>query len=205
MTQLSDIRTEVLETAGLASDDSRFPSATLNRIINRALRSISAEHDWPWNQAAATINTTASSGVSTLPTDTSKIIRLSIDNDDLILFPAREGVTYSEDSGQPRAYWVEQEKVNWAPVPDAVYAVSAIYSKYETALSSDSDAPNLPTRYTDWLVNTCLVQVSQRIRDNDLYSMADRERLLWSRRAADEVRRVYSSGRPQVRTGWGRV
>ena len=98
MTQLSDIRTEVLETAGLASDDSRFPSATLNRIINRALRSVSAEHDWPWNQAQTTINTVASTATSDLPSNTSKIIRLAIDNDDLIPLAAREGASYSEDT-----------------------------------------------------------------------------------------------------------
>tara|TARA_R110002020_G_scaffold1690_5_gene7685 strand:- start:339 stop:956 length:618 start_codon:yes stop_codon:yes gene_type:complete len=205
MTQLSDIRTEVLETAGLASDDSRFPSATLNRIINRALRSVSAEHDWPWNQVQATVNTVASTATSNLPSNTCKIIRLAIDNDDLIPLSAREGATYSQDTGQPRAYWVEQDKINWAPVPDGVYAVNAIYSKYEDALSGDSDTPNLPTRYTDWLVNTALVQVSQRIRDNDLYTMADRERRAWSRRAADEVRRVAATARPKVRNGWGRV
>jgi len=57
MATLDEIRTEILETAGLASDDARFPDATLTRIVNRALRNISAEHDWPWNQKSVVEST----------------------------------------------------------------------------------------------------------------------------------------------------
>jgi hypothetical protein len=202
MAQLSDIRTEILETAGLAADDARFPDATMNRIVNRALRQISSEHDWPWNHAQTNLSTVADSQTVTLPAAASKILRLEIAGQQLIQLSATEGGSYSQDRGQPQAYWIEHEKIHFAPVPDGVYTVYALYSAYETALSLDADAPNLPDRYLDWLVQIALVQISQRIRDTDLYQMADRERRMWGRRAADEVRRSGQSMKLKTRSDW---
>jgi hypothetical protein len=110
MAQLSDIRTEILETAGLAADDARFPDATMNRIVNRALRQISSEHDWPWNHAQTNLSTVADSQTVTLPAAASKILRLEIAGQQLIQLSATEGGSYSQDRGQPQAYWVEHEK-----------------------------------------------------------------------------------------------
>lgn len=201
-TQLTDIRTEILETAGLASDDSRFPTATMNRIVNRALRSISAERDWPWNQRQADLTTAANTQSNAFPTALSKVLRLEIDGHNLQQVTPQEGGTYSQQTGQPQVYWIEQEKIFWGPVPDGVYTVYCTYVGYEDALSSDSDTPNLPDRYIDWLVQIALVQVAQRIRDTDLYSMADRERRAWVRRAADEVRRSTASSKVKTRDDW---
>lgn len=202
MAQLSDIRTEILETAGLASDDARFPDATMNRIVNRALRQVSSEHDWPWNHAQTNLTTTANVQTVSMPAATSKILRLEIEGKQLLQLTASEGGSYSQDRGRPQAYWVEHEKIHFAPVPDGAYTVYTLYSAYETALSSDSDTPALPDRFMDWLVQTALVQVAQRIRDTDLYQMADRERRMWGRRAADEVRRSAQTVKLKTRSDW---
>ena len=202
MAQLSDIRTEILETAGLASDDARFPDATVNRIVNRALRQVSSEHDWPWNQVSGTLSTVADTQSTAFPSSLSKVLRLEIEGRNLLQITAAEGGTYSQDTGRPQAYFIEGDEIHWAPVPDGVYTVNITYTVYETALALDADTPNLPDRFMDWLVQTALVQVAQRIRDTELFSMADRERRMWSRRAADEVRRSSQSTRIKTRSDW---
>lgn len=201
-TQLSEIRTEILETAGLASDDSRFPDATMNRIVNRALRAINAERDWPWNQRQTNLTTTANVQFTNFPTQLSKVLRLEIDGRNLQQVTPQEGGTYSQLTGEPHVYWVEHDKIHWGPVPDGTYTVYCAYHGYEDALSADGDTPNLPDRYIDWLVQTALVQISQRIRDTDLYSMADRERRAWSRKAADDARRSAASSKVKSRDDW---
>ena len=201
-TQLQTIRTEILETAGLASDDARFPDATMNRVVNRALRNLSAEHDWPWNQGQTNLTTVSGTQTTTFPASASKIIRLEYEGRDLREYQPSEGGQFSQDSGAPFGFFIEHDKIHWTPVPDGAYTVYCAYHGYETALSGDTDTPALPDRYIDWLVSIALVQVSQRIRDTDLYGMADRERRRWSRLAADEVRRSTANMKVKARKDW---
>ena len=202
-TQLQTIRTEILETAGLASDDSRFPDATLNRIINRALRQIAATHAWPWAQGSETITTVANTQAYTPTSGWYMTRRLRYSNRDLKEMSPAEAAAYANDTGAPIAFFVEEEQVHLVPTPDGVYSIEHIYYDYITALSGDTDTPALPDRYIDYLVNTALIQVAQRIRDNDLYAMADRERTKWERRTGDEVRRSLKTMAPAGRQDWG--
>jgi hypothetical protein len=201
-TQLQTIRTEILETAGLASDDARFPSATLNRVVNRALRNLSAEHDWPWNQASETLTTVAAQEAYSPAAAWQKTIRLRYEGRDLVEYQPRDAAQFFNDTGSPVGFYIEEESIHLLPIPDGVYSVEHIYSAGETALSGDTDTPALPDRYIDWLVSIALVQVSQRIRDTDLYGMADRERRRWSRLAADEVRRSTANMKVKARKDW---
>ncbi len=201
MTILSAIRVEVLETAGLASDDPRFPDATLDRIINRALRSITAEHDWPWNDATETLTTADGTQAYSLHASWSKTKRMRYLARDLIEFQPRDGAQYFNDSGKPFGFFIESEKANFIPTPDAVYSILHVYSKYETTLTS-AVAPSLPDRYMDWLVFVSLKQIATRIKDAEMYGMADREQKLWRVRANDEVRRSTGTMTIQTRNDW---
>lgn len=201
-TTLAEIRTEVLETAGLASDDSRFPTATLNRIINRSLRNLSAEHDWPWNQDSETISTVAGTQAYTPAASWQKTLRLRYNSRDLSEYQSRDTAQYDEDTGSPVGFFIERDLIHFVPTPNGVYAVEHVFSATETTLSADGNTPNLPDRYIDWLVNLCLVQVATRIRDMDLYSLADRERRRWTDIAADEARRSTGTGKIQARSDW---
>ena len=51
-------------------------------------------------------------------------------------------------------------------------------------------------------MSTALVQVATRIRDMDLYALADRERRRWTEIAADEQRRSVASLKVQARSDW---
>jgi hypothetical protein len=202
MAQLSDIRTEILETAGLAADDARFPDTTMNRIVNRALRQITSEAEWPWNQTSETINTAADTQEYTPASGWSKTIRLQYENRDLHEYPSQDAAQYQNASGVPVGFYIEEDQIHLVPTPDGVYAVTHIYQSVESALSGDSDEPNLEDRYLDWLVQTALVQVAQRLRDVDLYSLADRERRQWRQRAIDDRRRSSQTAIPQARNDW---
>lgn len=200
--QLQDIRTEVLETAGLASDDARFPSATLNRIINRALRQIGSEADWPWNEVTSSFGTIANQQQNNPPANWARTIRLAYENRDLTQFQSRDTIWLINDTGSPVGYYIEHDQIHMVPVPDGVYTITHVYHAYETALSGDTDEPNLPDRYIDWLIFTALVQVAARIRDSELYAIADRERRQWSKRAHDEVLRSTATLFPKSRNDW---
>ena len=202
MTQLSDIRTEILETAGLNENDSRFPTATLNRIINRGLRQIGRESEWPWNQGSETINTVADTPAYSPASAWTKTIRLRYEERDLPELQPREAQQYVNDTGKPMAFYVEEDQIHVVPTPDGVYALEHVYQGVETALSGDSDEPNLPDRYLDWLVYTCLIQVGTKMRDADLYSIADRERKMWRQRVYDDRRRSTGTTIPQARNDW---
>jgi hypothetical protein len=202
-TQLQTIRTEVLETAGLATDDARFPDATLNRIINRALRTLSSYHDWPWNQDSETITTVAST-VAYTPADSawSKTLRLRYDNRDLLRYQPRDAARYANITGSPVGYYVEEDQIHIIPTPDGAYSIEHVYSEYETALSDDTDTADLPDRYIDWLVWEAVKLVAARIRDMDLFAMADRQTDDWMKRAHDEALRTKASIKVKTRSDW---
>lgn len=200
MTQLQDIRTEILETAGLAADDARFPDATMNRIVNRALRQIGREAEWPWNQGSETINTVADTPAYTPAAAWTKTIRLRYEDRDLVEMSPRDAQQFANDTGSPRIFYIEEDQIHVVPTPDGVYAIEHVYQGVETALSGDTDEPNLPDRYLDWLVYTALVSVATRVQDTELYGIADRERRQWRQRAHDDRRRSTGTMVPQTRT-----
>jgi|TARA_R110000751_G_scaffold66766_4_gene136287 hypothetical protein len=206
--QLSAIKTNILDNCGLAADDPRFPTATIDRIVNRATRRVAAEHDWPWNQATSTINTVADTQTSTFPASAKKIIRLEQAGRDLISVQGREGGQHSQESGRPGAYWIEADTIYWAPVPDGVYAVHCVYHGVENPLGSvagganDTDTPNLPDQYIDFLIAHASILIATTIRDTELFGMADQERKMWLRRMHDDVRRTSSPQKVKTRRDW---
>ena len=202
MATLDEIRAEILETAGLASDDPRFPDATMTKIVNRALRQVSAEHDWPWNESSETITTVADTQAYSPAAGWQKTIRLRYEDRDLVPFQGRESAQFHNNTGAPVGYFIEKDQIHFVPVPDGAYSIDHVYSGFETALSGDSDTPSLPDRYLDWLVHVALIQVAAKLRDPELYGLADRERRRWYARASDEVRRSTAPQRPKARGDW---
>lgn len=202
-TQLQTIRTEVLETSGLASDDSRFPDATMDRIINRALRTLSAYHDWPWNQDSETIATVADTvAYSSADAAWYKTSRVQYDNRDLFRYQPRDAIRYVNITGEPRGYYVEEEQLHIIPTPNGVYSLTHVYYEYEAALSGDTATADLPDRYIDWLVWEACKLVAARIRDNDLFTISERQCREWLKRAHDEVLRTKASIKVQTRSDW---
>lgn len=200
--QLSAIRTEVQETAGLASTDSRFGSATLNRMINRALRRLDAKHDWPWNYASETITTAASDADYAAPTNYNRTIRLRYNDRDLMQYAPSDTARWSSETGAPYGFYIEEEQIHIVPTPDGVYSVEHIYVAFETALSSDSDSPSLPDMYIDALVQETVIQVAQATGDTGMYQMARTESRDWERRMHDDVRRARKSPKIRTRYDW---
>lgn len=201
--QLSEFRTEVLETAGLATDDARFADATLNRIVNRAARTISAYHDWPWNQDSETI-TTAADTVAYTSADSAwyKTIRLRYENEDLFRYQPRDAVRFVNITGEPAGYYIEEEQIHIVPTPDGAYSIEHVYYEYETEATVDSSTFDLPDRYTDWLVWEACKLVATRIRDMELFGIAERQCKDWLRRANDEVLRTNATIKVKTRSDW---
>ena len=206
--QLSAIKTNILDNCGLAADDPRFPTATMDRIVNRALRRVASEANWPWNEGQASVSTVADAQSVTLGAGVKQIIRAEIEGRDLVLVQPQVGGQSSQDTGRPQAYWVEHEKYHFAPVPDAVYTVYVAYHGYENPLGSvaggtdDTDTPNLPDAYIDFLIAHALILIGITIRDTELFGMADQERKMWLRRMLDDTRRSAGALQIKVRRDW---
>jgi hypothetical protein len=122
---------------------------------------------------------------------------------DLHEYTAAEAARYALDTGAPFGFYIEEDEIHLVPTPDGVYAVTHVYQGLETALTLDTDEPALPEQYTDWLVYTALVTVATRIKDTDLYAIADRERREWRKRAYDDRRRSTGTMLPKTRNDWG--
>ena len=174
----------------------------MNRIINRALRQITSEADWPWNQASEIITTVNNTIAYSPAADWAKTIRLGYKERDLHEYQSRDAQQYSQDNGTPVGFYIEEDQIHFVPIPDGVYLVDHIYQATETALSNDNDSPALPDRYVDWLIYSALIQVATRIRDTDLYSIATAERKFWRQRAIDDLRRSTGTTIPQARSDW---
>ena len=206
--QLSAIKTNILDNCGLAADDPRFPTATLDRIVNRALRRVASEQNWPWDEGRLAISTVADTQTVALGTAVKQIIRAEIEGRDLVLIQPQVGGQASQDTGRPQAYWVENNNYNFAPVPDAVFTVTVAYHGYENPLGSvaggtnDTDTPNLPDAYIDFLVAHASMLIGITIRDTELFAMADQERKMWLRRMVDDTRRSASTVQIKTRRDW---
>ncbi|MEE9125355.1 MAG: hypothetical protein V3U14_12830 [candidate division NC10 bacterium] len=201
--QLSAIRTEILDAAGLASDDVRFGTATLNRMINRALRSVSKEHDWPWLQSSGTITTVADQTAYTQASPWRKTIRLSYQSTSLQQIGPLEAPNYFDlTSKNPTVYYMEEQQVHLLPTPNAVFSVDHSFLTFEVALSGDTDEPALPDDYMDMLFARALMLVAIKLRDSELYNLAGEDWKLWIRRTADDVMQSKGPLKLTVRRGF---
>ena len=200
--EFNEIQVEMLETAGLASDDARFPEGTLDRIVNRAIQRISAIHDWPWLQTSETINTVASTQAYTPTAGWSKTIRLRYKNRDLVEYQPRDAIKYQNDTGTPVGFFIEEEQIHFVPIPDGAYTIEHVYLRREPQLVADDDEPLIPERYMDFVVWHAVMLCASRIHDMDLYSRAREEARQWETRIRDDVRRSTGTLKVQARDDW---
>lgn len=155
MTTLTNLRTKVRNRLGRPDTDAFLTDAKLTAYINEALSVYSAEGDWAWLEASETLNT--SSGVATVTPDASSrgtiglfdptgvpVKRLPLD-ELMVMGTGQAGIT--------RFFGNVGPVIHLRPVPNATIALTHIYLDTETVLSSDSDAPLLPTAWDPVVVN----------------------------------------------------
>lgn len=201
--ELQDIRTEVRDVAGINSNDPKWTDTILNRYINAALQRISTRHDWWFLDEVATFNLVVGQENYALPSDHRKTRNLWISNYDLAYRQPKEWVLTQNYNHQiPVVYSIFHQELHLGPVPNSTEEVTHLYVKTEPALVNDTDEPNLPTEYMDYLVSVCVMRIAVSLKDQDLYSMAMNERDEWQRRADDDVRKTRANVRIATRRDW---
>lgn len=200
---LTTMRTAVRTRLGNPSTDGFFSDAQLTDLVNEALQVISAEADWPWQEATTTFSTAAGTNTYTPPTDWIQTRALVIDGYDAMeyrtLAEIREYLTTSQDV--PTAYTVSGETLLLRPTPDGVYTVRHDYVKSEPALANDTDAPLMPNQWRYSIVAFACHLAHMRQGDTGRAAGALAEYASWKQRMLRQRRRSSGPMRVRIRAG----
>lgn len=208
--QLSDIRDEVRERAGIATGDTNVTDAILTGLVNAANRKISLLHDWPWLIQEDADWTALVAGqrkyADTVPVDEWRKTLFIVVDDDQIL-RAKQPVDihrYAQQNGFPYFYAVQGTDIYVSPTPDTAYSVLHVYVKETATLVNDTDVVEVEDWAIDLLIEQAVVLVAKRLRDRDLARQHEEELARTLTSIQDEVRRTRQLPLPMHRTdiGW---
>ena len=204
MSSLSDQRTEVLELLGIPDGDPFWPTAKLNRFINRALRQISTAHDWPWLQVEATIPLVQGTRDYAVPADWRKTLSLTINGDDLDYFSKRASVKYRQyDTQRPVIYTYQAGNLQFLPVPGTSgLSDEHLYIRHEPLLVADVDVPLLPDAYSDYLSVTAAKRAAASMGDTERMATMTMMQDDWIKIIRDDIRPTRANPRVRARDDW---
>jgi hypothetical protein len=167
MTALSDLRTDVRERIGEDTADF-FTDAEVDRAINLAQTTFTAEEPWPWLYTEYA--TTISEGEDTLELPSSvsfhRFFNLTIFGDNIYRGRQLERLEpqagfrvrheFAGASGCPIYYYLTSASVDssetlyvvkFTPTPDVDYDLEGQYLRVPAEMTSASDVPDMPTEY----------------------------------------------------------
>lgn len=206
MTALSALRTAVYTATRISSTDPSLTSTTLTALINRALKFMATEHDWPWLYAESTISAVVGTRDYSWPTGATRINWLAIDKYDPFTPVQRKvALRYSDTdrTGRPSMFTdAGHGTIRIAPYPNQAYTINIGYFQDEAVLSGDSDEPLLPDMYDDVLVARTMILIGQRRNDKDLIREGEDLYNDWIRVIGDNVPTSSQKPRTRTRTDW---
>lgn len=153
---LSDMRTHFWELIQESSSDTAFPSATVNRWLNLALERASMEA--LYYEKAYALSTTSGTREVNVPSDfiVSKELHYETGGTRKELCPVKYPVIAVDytTTGTPEFYSIRAGQIVLDPVPNVTGStLKGYYVAKETALSGDSDSPQLPAQYQGYLIH----------------------------------------------------
>lgn len=204
--QLSDIRTAVRAVYGIAANEGNASDTALNELINAALREVTLQYEWHWNEATETITTVAGTASYSRNAACRKTIRVvdTVNGRQLLQASPKWVTRWRNVDGTPVYWWIEDESLYFAPKPAEAKGYLHVYQATETALSLDTDEPSLPDWATDLLIARAVVKLAQRLGDTTKMRMAQMEEEKAQDRMVDDVRGVDGPPRRQGRRDWTR-
>ncbi len=190
-------------------DDSNFDSTLIKEFVNDAQRYIVNKHYFKFMEGTYSAPLTIDTFSYDLPSDVETVETfrftdpdgqehdltdhyltfIEFDN----LFPDPAG----DDNGVPRHWTIREGNFLVYPKPDQAFTLNIRYKKIPTALSGDSDVPQIPERYKEMLVLGALVRAH---KFNDNYDLAQVEQNALDELLLDAVAKTYTrqTGRPAV-------
>ena len=207
MAALSAIRTDIRNITG-ATDTAIISDATVTDLINKA-QTVLAD-DANLFPAYGTRNSVASTRVytflsggnwtkvregtttsSTNLSDTIRIYRVDYDGDRSTRINVDQIYDLASDDSEMqimtnKAYYIDQTQLGIFTIPNEVKEIKIYYYSLPTALSGDSDVPEIDTRYTESLIYYGCWKVAERLRDMNLINYFKMEFLEWRTKIIDD-------------------
>ena len=204
--QLSTLRTEVRDRAGVDSNDGMAADATVTRFINGAVRQVAAMKDWDWDWASETIATVVDQDAYTRAADCRKTDKVVDASTGKLLTPINPavGVRYSsgDRKGPPRFWYVQGGSLYIVPSPDDVRNLTHYYVAAETALSGDTDEPNIPDWAIDLVIIKAALMLAARMDNTSEYNLLKDQEREAIRNMEDEARRSRGNASIESRRDW---
>lgn len=148
---LSGFRTAIRTRLGVPSSDAFYTDTVLTDLTNSAIAFLSGEADWRWLEKSASISCVNADADYAVPADYRRTIAI-IDADGVVLrrkpFDELQFMTTATDD-TPHFFTIFGGFVHVRPVPNGTFTLTHYYVGEETALSSGTDTPALPTRWHD--------------------------------------------------------
>lgn len=203
-----ELVTAVRTRGSFTTDDGILTDAIIQALVNEALRAISIERDWDWQETSETISTVAGTDAYTPAATWGKTIGLK-HTDEPYRFMRQVGLEESDaflyansGRGRPSVYTVYGGQLLIRPIPDAVYLLKHYFMKYETDLGSDGTSPLMPVQFHDAIVHLATsLAWARKGNDPKAREEADRYRA-FSTRMADDQRRTTRPKKVRPREGY---
>jgi hypothetical protein len=184
----AELRTAIKDRLAIPSTgDGLITDSFVNSAINDSLHRISAERDWWWLAATATLNFDPVNGQAQLPSDFMRANQLVINSSPVRQIPFEDYIDpLSKGSGYGWVIYGNQVKIN--PIPNTTTPGTFYYFRSEPALAADSSVPILPPLYHYIIVAYGSYLCAARRQDESRASLYLQEYGNWLRTMNDDNR-----------------
>ena len=126
-----------------------FTDARINQLLNDAQNFVARRCNYWVNESSDSISTVSGTASYAWPSDLGRVREVFGTDEHFALVPVglRQIDRSLPANGRPYFYALDGGNIHLYPTPDNVYTLTLRYWAIPTAMSSDSDTPNLPT---DW-------------------------------------------------------
>ena len=204
--QLTAIRDEVRNRAGMDSADAMLSDTVLNDFINAALREVNNMRDWDWSVINFDITTIVGTAAYARPVAARNTIRIVDEDEGYLLMPitADAATRYAGVTGRPRFYYVEAGAIYFVPTPNSVRTYNHYYYNSETTLSNDTDEPTIPDYAIDLVVIKAALMATARMDNTSQHMLLRQAEKNLSESLQDDARRSKGSPVINTRRDWSR-
>lgn len=163
-TTLADLRATVYHMLGLTTDDGMVTAASVNTSINRGIRQMAVEFNWPWLIDEVTFNTVSGQNAYDPPEGWVKTMWVAVNDQELDTRQRSDLIQYDAENGMPRWVALYRQQLWLAPQPESdQYIIRHSYLRIENTLVEDSDTVLCPDQYSDVIAVYAAIIESRRL------------------------------------------
>lgn len=182
-----------------------FTATEVNRSLNNALYEVQKQligSGESWYLRSQESDTVAEQEAYELPSDFMRLHRFDIvpsgtgawDDPRRVLTPVTpvQAMDFPVGPALPVSYYTKKNCVVLRPIPDQAYPIRILYSYRASEMSGDSDTPDVPIQYQEYLAVLACIDCFLRDQRDPAPFFAKREMYLQSMKADADQRNVDS-------------